>query len=279
MVFVDGTTDVADLEPGTACIGIARTIGLAKSGNDQSKMFDDTDTPFFAYQRPGAGQPTIYLDPGDEATWLPVVMRLSEDARPVTSYDMVVGGKPSYNGNGGKCSVDSYRLQGSVDGVNWVNLSETNGYVQIGAVSQWFADGTKYESGGAATHTTGIPVASGPDGVVLDNIGCVSVASGATLRALSDDIEISKVVVPATGAGMIDNFRIAAGGTIDVSGVSPGVSLLMLTFANATAEDVANLEGWTLTADGAASENWTKKVYADGTVRLARKCGLTVIFR
>jgi len=212
-------------------------------------------------------------------------MRLGESAEPVESYDMVVGGKPNFNGNGAVRSVDDYLLQASVDGTSWDNLNETNGYKQIGANYQWFFGGNEYNKNGgdAATHTTGKTITSRPASqpTLLDNAGYVSVAPNATLKALVDDVTIAKIRVSVSGAGMIDNFRfVADNGMIDVTDIPAGARdfTLPLSFANVTETDIANLSRWKLTLNGNDTSSWSKSIAPDGTIRLMKK-GLIVVFR
>lgn len=267
------------LGPGEACIGVSgRTYSYVSATTVFSNLFDDDTSSLHAYQSYGGSAKS--LKPDDESTWLPIVMRLGEDAAPVESYDIVIGG--TYTANGKTRSIDNYLLQGSVDGVSWDNLNETNGYKQIGANYQWFFGGNSYATGDAATHTTGKTIAARPvsQPTLLDNAGYVSVAPNATIRALVDDVAISKIRISASGAGTIDNFRLAAGGTIDVTGVGRGVVnvTLPLTIANATEGDIANLAGWSLKVNGSGTSAWTKSVSPDGKVRISKK-GLVLVYR
>ena len=278
--------NMEEVATGTAATSLARNqasgcrwYATGSSYGVLQKLFDDTTSSFYTYQRTGAtGSTKINRDDGD--TWYNVTMRLGEDAEPVESYDMVVGGL--YYGIGRQSSIDDYLLQGSVDGVAWDNLNETNGYKQIGANYQWFFGGNSYATGDAATHTTGKTIAARPASqpTLLDNAGYVSVAPNATIRALVDDVSISKIRISASGAGTIDNFRLAAGGTIDVTGVGRGVVnvTLPLTIANATEGDIANLAGWSLKVNGSDTSAWTKSVSPDGKVRISKK-GLVLVYR
>ena len=268
------------LEPGEACIGASgRTFSYSSSTTVFANLFDDATSALHAYQKINGATKTI--NPDDESTWLPIVMRLDEDSAPVESYDVVIGG--TYTANGKTRSVDNYLLQGSVDGVTWDDLNETNGYKQIGANYQWFFDGKAYNSGGAATHTTGKTIASRPAALptLLDNAGYVSVAPNATIKALDDDVTISKIRVSVSGAGTIDNFRfVADNGTIDVTDIPDGVRdfTLPLSFANVTETDIANLSRWKLTLNGNDTSSWSKSIAPDGTIRLVKK-GMIVVFR
>lgn len=273
-------TDALLLAPGEFSLGVDLYFYALSSG-DISALFDDTTAAMHGYPRIG-GQygKVVVLDPDDDSTWLPVIMRLPADAEPVTSYDIVVGG--TWESNPKARSVNNYLLQGSVDGISWNDLASTNSYAQSGA-NKWLFGGAQHSNGDGAVHTGGQNIAARPENLptaTLGGDGFVSVASGATIAAEGDDMYVSSVRVAASAAsiGTLDNFRLSAAGMIDVTDLAGGCNTvtLPLVFGNATAKDIANLQNWSLTIDGTPAPSWRIAVSAEGRVRLSRS-GLTLI--
>ena len=218
---------------------------------------------------------------GDPSSWMSLVVRLPDNAPEAVRLDFMssmtcTNGIATYNGR----ILTAYRLDGSVDGVNWdigIAGSEALDAPKLGA--RWYSDHTDSSvpakrpgKGFAITKTK-------PDSVASHSFSTIGVANGGVLEVVGDPIEVSGLVVDASApAGTISNFKFAASGTVDVRNAEfvdgepielPGDYSLL--------EGVENLAKWGLALDG---EYVASKVLGvkNGKLTVYNR-GLRVIFR
>ena len=207
---------------------------------------------------------------GNPDTWVPVVMRLSNDAGIVQSYDLFYG--DSMQGNYRGRYPTAFALEGSVDGYAWEEIARTNDLTNAG-----FGWLSKTSGGPDRTSGGGIQIrgVGTNDCHSLSAVETVSVASGATLKA-SGEVWLSCLTVDcAAGAGTIDGFNLSASGELRASNVPKEGCDLPFKFENV--QGVSNLAAWKVVADG-KEDVMSLSVGSDGKVRLRGK-GLTVILR
>ena len=107
----------------------------------------------------------------------------------------------------------------------------------------------------------------------------MTVDAGATLNLNDANATIGKLRVDcAAGAGTINSFRPAAGGTLELVNVPEGVSLksYVVPITVTDVQNAANLRSWTVMVNGVRRA--AKVTYRDGKIML-RSGGTYVIVR
>ena len=218
--------------------------------------------------------------PGKPVTWLPFVMRLPEGSAAADTYDVCEA--QSYNATGGNQNrvFTNWMMEGSVDGLHWDILSETNNAQPLASV--WVGSGVTYNGKSSdTTHLNGMKLARSGIGeiatTVLDDVTTVSVATNCTLEA-EGDVTLKALTLDANGNGTIKGFAFAESGTVDVAGLGVGVkeATFDITFEDVTG--LQNIKSWNLTVNGGRAVNRRLVVGSDGTVRLVRR-GLSFAIR
>ena len=192
---------------------------------------------------------------GAEANYKVFTMRLPEDAAPVKGYVFVTA-----NDSLGR-SPSEWLVEGSYDGETWTTLDERTG------VAQPYCLYTAMNAGHPFTFTS-LAAAQGraalPDGSV------VTVDAGATLNLNDGAATISKLRVDCTaGAGTINSFRPAAGGTLELVNFPAEVTRFSgyeVPITVTDVQDAANLRSWTVTVNGVRRA--AKVTYRDGKIML-----------
>ena len=254
------SSPAASLAPGQAGIELGypnATFSWTVGKVDVGALFDD-NTPRWTLL---ASTNTVTYKPAyaDPQSWISVVMRLPQGAKPVASYDFA----PFSNGNTRR--ILGYILYGSVDGVNWevvdddyaANLTSLPSSENI-----WYFSRTAQTAGTASPHEGGKAIRSLSQTATapLAGVRSVSVAEGAVLEAEYGAAELSSLRIDATGAGTLRNIAFAESGTLDVANLPHGCSVLPGTYENCTG--LENIENWALTFDG--GDPRTKRVRCVG---------------
>lgn len=217
----------------------------------------------------------------NEATHIPVVMRLPADADEVTSCDVVLESATQ--------SLTAFSVDGSVDGVVWKNLlnkKEADGdFDHTTPNSKWLSDNSAYPTVG----DTHIPAESwrfvghegGDDCSSLTNVSAIAVAPGATLRATGDlPVTLHCLTLDAVnGNGTVDGFDFAEDGFVDVVGMASGVPQcdVAITLANLPDGALARLNGWSVRLNGVPRSKASVKF--DGTKAIVRRPGTMISLR
>ena len=232
-------------------------------------------------------------------SWIPLVMRLTNGAPEIVSYDI----ESYYHSQETNRWPKIASMEASVDGLNW-DLVETNSTGEVlaehdydfsiplgsadpgpkaGNFNRWYSDGTSQVNWSPTKGTTprpgkGFPIRGRIQNwqMPYQNVRSFSVAPGATLRTESD-ITIRSLKVDSAGAGKLEGFSFAGAGTIDV-GIGEGRPRPMVlsgTYANCTG--LENIAGWGVKFNGSRTYAYRAKV-ANGTIAIVPK-GISVSFR
>ncbi|MBQ6328426.1 MAG: autotransporter-associated beta strand repeat-containing protein [Kiritimatiellae bacterium] len=271
---VKNSIDYMTLLPGQATIGNANEIyWWSEDWRNLNGLFDGEGSG--KYWRTAYYGFSISWD--NEATHIPVVMRLPADADEVSSCDVVLYSSSQ--------SLTDFSVDGSVDGIVWKNLlnkRESEGDFDHTTTSKWLSDNSAYPTVG----DTHIPAESwrfvghdgGDDCSVLENVSGVNVAPGATLRA-ADDITLHRITIDATnGNGTIDGFDFAETGVIDVVNMPSraGSAVVSITLSNLPEGALARLNGWSVRIGGRAS---SATVAFDGSKATVTRPGISIIVK
>ena len=245
-----------------------------------NKLFDDAGN---SYASPNVGTAP---NREDESSWFSLVFRMPENSNPVKTFDLAWN--TSSSGAGALNHPTDFKMEGSVDGLHWVEIFTTNNVVSPGS-GAWLYDMKSYSSNSlnAAIEDptkrrhgfSFTPPAFDND--VMDQVGIVSVAAAGTLKSIGGSQTITKFGLDmANGGGTVEGFAFAETGTLNLTGVDTdsGVSHWEKSFNPVNCTGVANLSNWTLLVNGSETSKHSVSVTADGKVRLFG-LGLRVIVR
>jgi len=213
--------------------------------------------------------PNIALASPD--THAPIVIRLPEGANRVVAFDVLA----SFAKSNGRALSD-WTLYGSEDGVDWVEVARNDwdtGTMPSGG--NWFSDNSPHVQG-AARPGTGYSCekVSGRAGA-LRNVSAVSVAPGATLRAVGDVALPVLALDCAAGAGAFEGFDFAETGVVELTRVAEDTFRLPGTFTGC--RNLGNLSKWTVCIDGEVQRS--RRVAAVGDRLLLASNGTAVLVR
>ena len=221
-------------------------------------------TAFARFRHDGREGTSHWPNLGTEAQWPSIDFRLPAGADAVVRYD--VGTRYGSEGRSTEDvkantltknwadSMGSWTLYGSVDGVNWTELSSVTSNDLRGVTTQdctWLSDGSSYtDAAGWEGHLSGWTIPARPEGSAVpvytqfpSGLGKVSVAADATLRTRAS-FTIDSLELGAAN-GTIDGFAFAERGTIEIEEPSGRDEVrLPIAFRNVTG--LANLNKWTL---------------------------------
>jgi len=224
-------------------------------------MFDGSTS---AFAQCGSTSKTYQI--GDPETWFPVVLRLPEGADDVVKFDMMY----QQSGMGGNTyagrNPTAFSIEASVDGVYWEEVGGLTDIpiTSIGA-SVWISGTTPYNNASELFALTSSVQTY--DGLPFANVGPISVASGATLRFVGVEAQVSKVNLAVAGNGVIENAVFASSGTLTVdSNESATTTPIPVTFRNCV--NLKNLSNWTLYLGGQVASRRHIRVGSDGTISI-----------
>ena len=296
-----------DLQPGQAGYDFSRRY--AHDGNDISYLFRDDCRAIegmrirlWSAQDPIGSEDFARPVASSPGTWIPIVMRLTNGAPAVASWDYVARygtGTGSANRSASNRIVKRSSIEGSVDGLHWDNLTGGDKVVEENELptgdNNWVSGGTKnraYGNGGAEQHEYGVRgvttvveqfpawdlAKTAPDRAfeVLSNCESVSVEGG-SLIADGEGIALRSIVADcAASAGTVDGFTLPNDFEIEVKNLSGHDATLPVSFVNCTG--LANAGEWKVTGIVNGRER-TMRAFASGSsVRVSLK-GFVVDFR
>ena len=252
--------DWTALEPGECAPGV--TSGYVE--NDTRRLINMFDGSTSAFAQCGSTSKTYQI--GDPETWFPVVLRLPEGADDVVKFDMMY----QQSGMGGNTyagrNPTAFSIEASVDGVYWEEVGGLTDIpiTSIGA-SVWISGTTPYNNASELFALTSSVQTY--DGLPFANVGPISVASGATLRFVGVEAQVSKVNLAVAGNGVIENAVFASSGTLTVdSNESATTTPIPVTFRNCV--NLKNLSNWTLYLGGQVASRRHIRVGSDGTISI-----------
>ena len=279
----------AAIEPGQTGYDTVRSHskgGYSNAGwnNDNpTNLFRAADNTVFDTRMRNVGGDNLgYPRLSDESTWLPMVVRLTNGAPAIASYDWsTVYGWTSGDKAGFQWMPCQWSLEGSVDGIHWENVKLDGGDYIIttndceavkyssrfifsnGALS-WSTSATP-TAGSAGHHSGGCAIrgTSTNSYAVLTNVRSVQVDGGAMLELDGVDATFGRLTVDASkGCGTITGGAFAADGTVDIENWQGGDARSMGGDLSGAA-DAANISRWSVTVGGVEKARWHVK-YADG---------------
>ena len=224
-------------------------------------------------------------------THLPIVFRLPDDAAPAVRLDFACGRNAdgsvnnpgSYNGR----NMTAFRLDASADGINWdlgIAQNEEVDVPEKGASGLWDSDLTSSTSS-AIRKDKGMELGASEteNNVAVHSYAFSSygAANGATVKVVGDPIELDGLRVDASqGAGNIENFTLAANGTLEVLNLYDGAKdailpVNIIPVGASLAE--SGVSAWKVNINGKPS-NWKCTVTKDGKIRIT-PAGVYLIVR
>lgn len=193
----------------------------------------------------------------------PVTFRLKENAGRVVSYALATGNDHADR------DPWSWDLEASADGVSWTTLDQRR-EVQVGSErSSYLA-----YNGGNPFFTTNVLAGS----CAFSSAATVKVSGGAVLDLSDTDTTVGHLIADCASGGTIRKFTLAASGSLDIVGAPARWQTLTLSVKLEEADGLANLEGWTVTANGKTLKSALLKVDADGFLTV-QKAGLVFVVR
>jgi hypothetical protein len=250
------------------------------SVSNWNKLFDDAGN---SYASPDVGTAP---NREDESSWFSLVFRMPENSNPVKTFDLEWN--TSSAGAGALNHPADFKMEGSVDGLHWVELFSTNNVVSPGS-GKWLYDKTGNPAGSltaarkdSAKRRHGFLFAQPAfDNDIMDQVGIVSVAADGTLKSIGGSQTIKKFRLDmASDGGTVEGFAFAETGTLYLIGVDTdsGVNQWEKSFHPVNCTGVANLSNWTLLVNGNETSKHSVSVTENGKVRLFG-LGLRVIVR
>lgn len=211
-------------------------------------------------------------------TWLPIVMRLRDDALTVARWDYATT-------SGSINNVYRSRIFASVDGENWEDLESADR--TIDPSGGWELAGRAVVNGADDVHTNALGEV---DGAVIPSVPAAyrsgyltavesyEVASGATLRIRGNaEIRGLRFDYGDETGGTIEGATFAAEGTLNVIGFPKNADRTAITYTLQNCTGFGNVAGWSLNEDGKPSTKLGLAI-SGNTIVVHRK-GLMISFR
>ena len=192
------------------------------------------------------------VDPENPDSWLGFGMRLADDAKPITGYNVM-------SGDENKNYPVSWRVEASEDGTTWIDIETRSDAIRANLGGQVFYDGEKW----SAAAVRGKPLEhfhfSGykRDGLAADATKAASlqVDGGASVDLTAFTVAPQKIggltMDYAAGGGTIRGGAIAPNGTLTILNGTGNFAIgvpLPLTLVGVA--DTANLGSWSIVVDG-----------------------------
>ncbi|MBQ6914177.1 MAG: hypothetical protein IJQ65_00530 [Kiritimatiellae bacterium] len=218
---------------------------------------------------------------GNEESWLPITMHLTNGTPEIAAYDLV-GYTPA-----GTNAILHWSFEGSIDGRTWemltnVDYTADHDYTKLQS-STWYST----QKGGTIPGRTlaegeGFPLRGRRTPLAgevspLANVSGVYVAPGATLKARGT-VVLPAVTLGTAGMGTLDGFSFAASGRLNVVDVPAGNHRpIELPFSFENAVGVDNIVNWRVYVNGRERRGWRVERRGDKFVLWPR--GSVLIFR
>ena len=260
-----------NLQPGHIDYGFTATDGFQPQSNSNKNVWDlslltdglATTDHFISFwyrtatdiaANGGVDRNVPHGDPTAETTWLPIVMRLADDAKPVSRFDYLTVNS---------ANTAPYRtvLYASENGTDWDEVMAERTSVPGG---KWQLADRAVDAAGDSVHTNalgeadGLAIAAFPAVYrtgYLANVASFSVAANATLK-LNADVTIKGLTVDAAGAGTIVGGAFAETGTLSVTGLTDNLQAVTVPITLETTAGFANLAGWQYSEGGRPSQRF-----------------------
>ena len=216
---------------------------------------------------------------GRPETWQTVMMRLADGAGEVSSWDYSdYYGLTGVEGGTRQMNIKTSALYGSANGANWEQLAVAADVPMRDNKGLWAFDGRSVvTSGGHANcNTIASRVAQNAYPFLNNMVGAVSVASGAVLECLGEQVTFSRLKLDAAGAGIIRGATFATDGEISVENVTTKGEIVFAGLFDGC-DATANIGTWTIRENGDITAH-RRAFVRGGDLRLVCK-GFCVSFR
>lgn len=292
----------ASIEPGEA--GYETTRAHSRGGYSSNGWNNDNitnlfrsaaNTVFDLNMKDRAGAGSCYPRLEDESSWLPLVVRLTNGAPAVASYDWVTTYGWAMKNNGGfHWMPNVWSLEGSVDGMHWENVKTDGGDYSISTndCASAASDGTfifagvamdrdytLYSAKSPVNHMSGCAIrgTSTNSFDVLSNVRSLRVDAGATLELENVEATFSKLAVDmSVGGGTIKGAAFAGSGSIDLLNyVRTGSQSVSIDLESSSG--TSGIRSWTVSVAGQVDPRLRAK-YANGVLTV-RSGGMFVVVR
>jgi hypothetical protein len=272
--------DARIMEPGEAALGNLGAYGCF-THQDQvlENLFDGSYGKTATGNLSGSSGGIRQDDP---KTWLPIVVRLPDDAPEAVRLDFACGRNRdgdidhagSYNGR----NPTAFRLDASADGINWDIAIAANPAIVVPEIyPKWDSEPDKkiaYDvRKDKGTVISDAEVKSG-NAYAFSSVGA---ANGATVTVDGEPIEINGLRVDASqGSGNIENVILAENGTVEV--VNFDTNMREISFpVNVAGLSESGVSAWKVNINGKPS-SWKCAVTKDGKIRIT-PAGVYLIVR
>ena len=224
----------------------------------------------------------------DESTWLPMVVRLTNGAPAIASYDWAtVYGWTSGDKGGFHWMPCQWSLEGSVDGMHWENVKLDGGdyiittndceavkyssrFIFSNGALAWSIPATP-AAGSAGHHSGGCAIrgTSTNSYVALANVRSVQVDGGATLeiKGTAGVTFDSLTVDVSKGVGTINGGGFGASGMVQLENCPAGAGAHVFDCDLSGATGATNIADWSVKVNGVERSRWRVK-YADGKLTI-----------
>jgi len=149
-------------------------------------------------------------------SWIGIIVRLPVGSV-ASSYD--IGSRFLSSEESPRAQmIQSWSVEGSLDGVNWTELHSVVSNRICGAAYRWRNGAKAYYDASTPVYKKGQPILSGiAPTVSLDRgLDDVSVAVGATLTT-DKNVVVRKITIDAAGMGSLSGVTLVEGGVIDIA--------------------------------------------------------------
>ncbi len=225
----------------------------------------------------------------DPLTWIPFDMYLAEGEKVADHFDVFAGDTADLHWT----VPTAMQLLASVDGIHWDEVSDVCTFSHKSTRYCWLSN-----AGGGACIDPTAPGLNSPDSStfnralgwkvtktaptkvfsLLNNVGAVTVANGATLKyegASEEAPMLSSVKLASNATGSIDGFAFAENGTFEIDALNQGELNVAVSLPNATG--LANVANWQVKVNGVVKDSCRVSATANG-FKLERS-GMYLIFK
>lgn len=272
--------DARIMEPGEAALGNLGAYGCF-THQDQvlENLFDGSGRTATGNLSGSSGG----IRQDDPKTWLPIVVRLPDDAPEAVRLDFACGRNRdgdidhagSYNGR----NPTAYRLDASVDGLNWDIGIASDTAIEVPEIyPKWDSEPDKSISYATPRKDKGTVISDAEvksgNAYAFSSVGA---ANGATVTVDGEPIEINGLRVDASqGSGNIENVILAENGTVEIVNFDEGRREISFP-VNVAGLSESGVSAWKVNINGKPS-NWKCTVTKDGKIRIT-PAGMYLIVR
>ena len=258
------------IQPGQVAFGTHRPLVFTQNTTGGNTYNGHLKYLFSAYNeyglrvsavKEGTTTTKIHSSLSDPATWIPIVMRLTNGAPEIVAFDYV----NVYGSNSGSSTsaVKAYSLEGSINGIQWDTLYATDDAPLASASWYWTSSNQRFQNNEVrVSSTTGYPIRghSLRTFATLSNVSNLFVAAGATLQIagladgetipLKSGVMLEVDCLQTNATATICGLAFPETGTVNLVNVPKGGTAFVPMDTSASLGFIANVSRWTVTKDG-----------------------------